>query len=95
ALRFLAVAILGIITAYHTFNVRNKHVRFAMCINQLLVVFKFAAILILAVMTLSKTNNDPSYINNWHGIFNYTASNVSYQRTTPEFIGAYGSAILK
>ncbi|CAG8611129.1 5963_t:CDS:2 [Dentiscutata erythropus] len=99
ALRLIAVALLGIITAYHMLAIRSKHVSYAVCLNQVLVVFKVVSLLVLSLYGLLKAN-DPSFSssikNNWNGAFNHTLSNnYSYPRTASESIGGYGNALLQ
>ncbi|CAG8736948.1 27743_t:CDS:2, partial [Gigaspora margarita] len=96
ALRFLAVAILGIITAYHMFTIRNKYENYSICLNQILVVFKVASLLVFAIMGFFKAN-DPVFIpiinNNWHEMFNSTIfDNYSSSGST---FGGYGNAMLQ
>ncbi|RIB10459.1 hypothetical protein C2G38_2106041 [Gigaspora rosea] len=96
AIRFLAVAILGIITAYHMFTIRNKYVNYSICLNQILVVFKVVSLLAFAFIGIFKANDSafiPTIKNNWRQMFNSTIFN-NYTSSAEHF-GSYGNAMLQ
>ncbi|CAG8713383.1 1018_t:CDS:2 [Cetraspora pellucida] len=104
-LRVLAIFILAITTAYHMLAARKsshenkqKYEHFAVCVDQILVLFKYVSLMALAIIGLCKAN-DPSFSStfrdNWRSAFNYTSSNVSYPRDASEYIGGYGSAVIQ
>ncbi|CAG8517661.1 43541_t:CDS:2 [Gigaspora margarita] len=88
-LRFLAVAILFIVTFYHMCS--NQ---LAIKINQIFAIFKFFALLIISIIGLI-TLREARFKDHWKGIFNNTLSNDTYQRSALEQIGSYGNAMLK
>ncbi|CAG8793767.1 4915_t:CDS:2, partial [Racocetra persica] len=98
-LRFLAIFILAITTAYHILAIKKKYESYAVCIDQILVLFKYVSLFALAIIGLCKTNDkdfSDTYRDNWHKAFNNTLSpNVSYTRTVSEYIGSYGSAMIQ